>query len=188
MALTEKTTHVTEAIANLVEQFKSKLKLNFLLQSYIEEIQDLEVALFEVLEERGIATSIGAQLDGLGSIVGEERLGRSDDDYRTAIIARIGINVGSGTPEDIIGYLTLVAAGSDIELEEFFPASLTARVVDALTADEATVIGNLLKEIKAAGVGIDLVYGISSDALLKKFDLTVSANQTFDQGKFSGVI
>jgi hypothetical protein len=185
MALTEKLNHVAEALDNLVQQFKGSGNLALFITSWVNEVQELEGMWFDLLENRWIATAVGAQLDGLGSIVGEDRQGRSDAEYRVAIIARVGINVGSGTPEQIIAYVTTVTDGANVELTEFFPASLTVRAVTALTAAEATLIGNLLKEIKSAGVRIDFIYGISPESELKKFD---TVGQGFDQGKFAGAI
>lgn len=185
MALTEKLNHVAEALDNLVQQFKGSGNLALFITSWVNEVQELEGMWFDLLQNRWIVTAIGAQLDGVGSIVGEARGGRSDDDYRTAIIARVGINVGSGTPEEIITYVTTVTDNGDVVLTEFFPASLTVRAVTALTTAEATIIGNLLKEIKSAGVKIDFIYGVSPESELKKFD---TAGQGFDQGKFAGVI
>jgi hypothetical protein len=185
MSLTEKLNHVAEALDNLVQQFKGKGNLALFITSWVNEVQELEGMWFDLLQNRWIATAIGAQLDGLGSIVGEDRRGRSDAEYRIAIIARVGINTGSGTPEDVIKYVTTVTNGANVELAEYFPAAITVRAVAALTVAEATIIGNLLKEIKAAGVKVDFIYGVSPESELKKFD---TAGQGFDQGKFAGVI
>jgi hypothetical protein len=185
MALTEKLNHVAEALDNLVQQFKGSGNLALFITSWVNEVQELEGMWFDLLENRWIATAVGAQLDGLGSIVGEDRQGRPDAEYRVAIIARVGINIGSGTPEQIITYVTTVTDGANVELAEFFPAALTVRAVTTLTTAEATIIGNLLKEIKAAGVRIDFIYGISPESELKKFD---TVGQGFDQGKFAGAI
>jgi hypothetical protein len=187
MALTEKLNHVAEALDNLVQQFKGSGNLALFITSWVNEVQEqeLEGMWFDLLENRWIATAIGAQLDGLGSIVGEDRQGRPDAEYRVAIIARVGINVGSGTPEQIITYVTTVTDGANVVLAEYFPAALTVRAITTLTVEEATIIGNLLKEIKAAGVKIDFIYGVSPESELKKFDIV---GQGFDQGKFAGVI
>lgn len=185
MALIEKLNHVVEALDNLVQQFKGKEKIELFITSWVNEVQELEGMWFDLLENRWVDTAIGAQLDGLGTIVGEERQGRSDSAYRSAILGRIGINNSSGTPEEIISYIeTEVGASVTIDLQEFFPASIVVRAITTLTTDEAEFIDNNLQKLKPAGVKIDFIYGISPEAQLKKFD---TAGQGFDQGKFAGV-
>jgi hypothetical protein len=185
MALTEKLNHVTEALDNLVQKFKGSGTLALFITSWVNEVQELEGVWFDLLQNRWIVTAIGAQLDGVGSIVGEARQGRSDDDYRIAIQSRVGINIGSGTAEQIIAYTKASSGASSVLLTEWFPAAVIVRAITTLTTAQATIIGNTLKEIKGAGIRIDFIYGISPESELKKFD---TAGQGFDQGKFAGVI
>ena len=96
MTLTQKSTHVQEGLANLVQQFKDKPDLAALLTSYLEQIQDLETAYFGLLTERTLNAAVGVQLDGIGAIVGEDRRGRDDADYRLAIRARIKASTPAG--------------------------------------------------------------------------------------------
>jgi hypothetical protein len=321
MALIEKLNHVSEALDNLVQQFKGSGTLQLFITSWVNEVQELEGVWFDLLNDRWIVTAVGEQLDGLGSIVGESRQGRSDEVYRVAIQARIAINKGSGTPEEIIDYMSVTvdqlnqltdgnmeasgtsawyafqatlskettspkeglknlkilatsAAGAryptaeqvgilisgdtynvtawarsdgtqvpylytgtihwtgtnstewqpvdvefvandisfklgfavtnptgseyvewddikvtkegiDIELAEFFPASLTVKPVMALPQESAEFLKNTLDSIKAAGVNIDLIYGIGSDDQLEKFD---TSGKGFDQAPMAGAI
>jgi hypothetical protein len=107
MSLVEKTTHVAEALANLIEKFRGSGKLQLFITSWVNELQELEGVFFDLLNDRWVVTAEGEQLDGVGKIVGEERQGRDDDVYRIAIQARITINNGSGTPEEIINYMVV---------------------------------------------------------------------------------
>lgn len=106
MTLTKTTNHVAEALDHLAEQFKGKSKIEAFLTAFASQIQDLEDAGFEMYLDRWIATSEGIQLDGLGAIVGEDREGRGDEEYRLAILAQIQINFSEATPEDILLALT----------------------------------------------------------------------------------
>jgi len=129
MSLTEKTTHVSEAQSHLIEQFKSKTRILAVVESFVEQVQEIEAVLFDLMEERWIDAAVGVQLDGLGDIVGEPRNGRGDDDYRLAIKARVQINLSSGEPERIIHILNLLT-GSTITLSEYFPAAFVADIDD----------------------------------------------------------
>lgn len=131
MSLIEKTNHATEALSHLLQQYKGKDKIAALLNCFSAQIQEIESAFFELLNDRWMETSTGLQLDGLGQIVGEARQGRTDDDYRLALRVRILTNKSSGSTEQIIEILSL-AIKSPIELVEYFPASFVTYITDSL--------------------------------------------------------
>jgi hypothetical protein len=185
MVLSKVSTHVTQAVANLVEQYKGKPKMAATLEAFVQQVQDLEDALFELLNERDLDTAVGAQLDTLGDIVGEGRLGRNDVDYRIAIRGRILVNLSEGTPVDLIHLLEVLGEGSSVILTEYFPAALTAELVDAVAdEDEAHRIGDQLHAATAAGVLSHLIYHGVPEAERFRFD---TAGQGFDEGKYGGV-
>ena len=169
MSLTEKTNHVDEAIDNLIEQFKNKPKFQGFIRSFVNQVQELEQMFFQLLNDTVLDTAVGVQLDGIGSIVGEERQGRNDDDYRAAIRARILLNLSNGTPEDILGILSLLNPSTVIQLTEYFPAALTVYIVAPLTTAEAQQMLSKLLSAKPAGVLAHLIYGISPESELFMF-------------------
>lgn len=183
MTLAKVTTHVAQAIANLVEQYKAQPKIAATLEAFVQQVQDLEDALFELLDERDLDTAVGAQLDTLGAIVGEGRLGRNDDDYRIAIRGRILVNLSEGTPVDLIELLSALSGGS-VKLVEYFPASLTAEILaEVADEDEARRIGDLLRSATAAGVLSVLIYHGVPESERFRFD---TPGQGFDEGKYGG--
>ncbi len=184
MTLIKKTNHVLEAVGNFVEQFKGKSKLAAYLTTFIEQVQDLEDAFFQVLEERGVETSTGVQLDGLGEVIGEEREGRTDGIYRQAIKGRIVLNVDDSSTEDVIRLISVIASDKKAHLVEYYPAGFTI-TIDApvyLSNFDPVQAGKTLQSGKPAGVKAQLIYypwGV------KKFD---SPDFGFDKGKFGGAI
>jgi len=154
MTLTEKTTHVDEAVLLPVEQFRGKPKLAAFLTAFVNQLQELEAVFFDLMEDRWLDTAVGAQLDGLGEIVGVERLGLDDTDYRAAIRAKIRFNLSSGTIPDNTTILPLLISNS-FEIVEWFPAAFDVVVSDAFT-ETASVIAKQLS--KAAGVRAYLEY------------------------------
>lgn len=160
MALVQKTNHVAEAIDRPIEKLKSGTVMQGTLTAFVEQIQDLENSGFELLNERGLLTAVGAQLDGVGAIVGEDREGRSDDEYRLAIRVRILRNLSDSTPEDILTIFNLYRPGS-YKLEELPPASLRLTPQEALTPSDPTPqqFAQLLADIRGAGIGDAFIYG-----------------------------
>jgi len=186
MTLTKTIDHVSEALEYLLEQFKGKPKFEALITSYINQIQDLEDAYFQLLGDRLPADAAeGVQLDGLGGIVGEPRNGRSDTDYRVGIESRILLNLSSGQPEALICLLNCSNCNGGVELTEYFPAAMVARSRSELPSeDEAQRLANLLQEGKAAGVKAHFQYGLSPEDELFQYD----SGPGYDQGKWSGAI
>ena len=122
--ITQLTDHIERLKALLVQQFKGKTNIEKLLELFGTKVQELEDVGFELINERALAAAIGTQLDNLGEIVGEERQGRSDDEYRKAISVKILINTSSGTPEQVIDIVLGITGGTVVKLTEIYPASL----------------------------------------------------------------
>jgi len=181
MTLTQKTDHVTEALANFIERFKDKPNLAAWLTSYINQIQDLEDTYFDIMAQRCLDTAVGVQLDGLGEIVGESRQGRDDDTYRVAIRARRLLNASEGTPEEL---MNIISASLDfsvtVHIREYYPAALTAEAVETFpTGYDPAQIGTILRLGKPAGVKAHL---LTHPADPFQFDTGLG----YDEGHYGG--
>jgi hypothetical protein len=184
MTLSKKTTHVSEAILNLIAKFTDQPNFQAMITALVNQVQEVENALFELIDERTLDTAVGVQLDGIGSILGEDREGKSDSDYRTALRARILLNIGSGTPEELIEMVSLLTGSKNNELTEYHPAALTIFVLGALTFTEASNVNAALQSGKPAGVLAHLIYGESPTAELFQYDL----GPGYDQGKWATIL
>ncbi len=67
---------VQSGLDYLIDFWKDKPIIRGILTSQLKEIQILEDAAYQLLTERSVTVAIGAQLDVIGSIVGEQRLGK----------------------------------------------------------------------------------------------------------------
>lgn len=117
---------VESGIEKLLYQFKDKTNINSILTTYLEQSQSTQDAYEEMLDERSVFTAVGVQLDMIGKLVGEERFGRNDDDYRVAIFIKISINSSDGTIpsiRQIIGTLTGLS-DDQIRFVEHYPAGV----------------------------------------------------------------
>lgn len=151
--LAQQTGHVAQALALLIEQFKRKANIQDLLRPWVNEVQAAEDAAFQVLEDRWLDTAIGAQLDTLGNIVAEERLGRDDETYRVALRARVAINRSHGTVEELLNILRLLLPeGTAIRIDEQYPAAIVVEIEDAIDEDLGSQVAQLVCSARAAGV------------------------------------
>jgi len=143
------TTHAATGIGRLLEQYKEHDKIKRLHEIYLEEVQEVEDAVWLTRTTRYLADAVGEQLDWLGDIVGEKRQGKEDDNYRIWIAVRIRLNRSRGTTDDVIDCIKL-ATDAAFTLREFSEAAF--RVTFSEMPDFPNDIALIIFYAKAAGV------------------------------------
>jgi len=183
----------------LIDLFREKPLFLKLLSSYVDETQELENEIFELRNAFWVDTAIGAQLDGIGQIVGITRDGASDTIYRIRIKARILINLSSGTPNQILELVRALSPASapDPTYTPWFPAAFAIGVT-GLTLAEVAEISDAIIETTPLGVRSNFVYSLDTDANTFQFSSDASSQTSATQGfanlaqttggKLSGVI
>ena len=154
------TDHRARAVARVVEQYRDADNLKGLIGLGADRTQELESVFYAVLTETDLDTAEGDNLDGIGEIAGEPRLGRSDTEYRDAIKERIGLNRSSGQPEVIIEFIISETGATRVVWQEDYPASVRIYVDEAITESQARRIRRLMP----AGVGSLFVLTTDGDA------------------------
>lgn len=105
-------THVEDALARLLERHKGRPNIEAFVTSFAEKIQALENAAWDYQTMRSVTTATGYQLDLIGDVVGQLRLGTDDDFYRVLIIVKIAINNSQGSPEQLISIFNLLTGST----------------------------------------------------------------------------
>jgi len=151
---TQNFTVIEQGLLLLIEQYKESPIFQQWLRSYLQQVQELQDATWEVIEERYLDVAVGVQLDILGEIVGLRREGLSDTLYRDALFLQIRINRSFGTPVDVleITRLFLGPGFPTIGYEEHKPATIILIFLQNLTANERFTLFRGLFDTKAAGV------------------------------------
>jgi hypothetical protein len=147
--------HEAAALARLPEYLKDKPKLAALLAAYTAQCNDLETALQELLTQRAIDTAVGDQLDDLGVIVGQERGGLADADYRRYLRARVATNKSRGTIADILKIAGLIVNSASVTrtVTNHGVAAYTLTLAGATVSDDlAAVVLAFLQDASAGGV------------------------------------
>lgn len=130
-------------------QFKGRKVIQGIWDSLAKQVQELEDVFFDILDQRLLDVAIGAQLNVLGALVGQLRYEYDDTAFRKAIRLRIRVNRSKGKAEDIIDVLRLAYPTQVRDYREYYPASFSARVIEA---DGARAMRDLLHDAKPAGV------------------------------------
>lgn len=162
MALEHYTTSVEDAVALFIDQYKEKPRLAALLATYTKSIQAAEDALWDVYFSHLIDNAEGIQLDVIGKLVGQSRIGTDDAGYRIFIRTRIRANRSRGRPDDIISVATLALDGLRFDYIETYPASFVVDVLDPLTS-YAQFIHDIIASAKPVGVGFSLHYSLDEE-------------------------
>ncbi len=193
--LAQNTEHILQARARLIAQYVEKPRVDEVLCIYIDQIQLVENALFQLATLRTIDTGAGEQLDGIGRIVGQERQGLSDADYKPLLRARIRANNSEGTGPDLIA---VAAAALDdpgpgtIRVDPKPPASYELTFPEPLPFIDEIMTG-LIFDATAAGVrGIVIVTYLAASASFEmgtvdnEFDVSTGLGSTTTPGVGGG--
>ena len=154
--------HVADGLKRLLTQFQGQPNLQGIVSSYLVQAQELENVFISLMVDRYVDNAVGAQLDGIGRVVGQPRESRTDVDYRAAIKGRITRNGANSRVEDLLALFVLLLPNHTFELTEGpGPAAFRIRIVEALvpvTDPSPEVISDQLRDAKGAGIRATLLW------------------------------
>ena len=158
------TDHVAQGQALWIQQYKNKPRLEALLASYTQEVQELEDAIWEVRLSRYIDNATGAQLETLARLVGQTPQGENDALLRLLVKVRIRINRSHGHFNDILAIGHLLFGDAAFSLSELYPTFMLLEAEHAWDGDvSAARVAGLLQEAAAGSVRIDLHWREEAD-------------------------
>jgi len=147
--------HIDQALDRLITQYKDRDGIRALVSAFCAPIQTLEDAIIDMNISRTIDGSVGVQLDGLGAIVGIERLGLEDFDYRIRIKAKVLINISEGEPEIIIAAFNLLTESTVTILQEYYPGGVGLSSDGVIPLNQIDIVAELIEKALSAGVRLD---------------------------------
>jgi len=121
--------HKQQGYNRLLDIFKDRPNIKSMLEIYLKQNDDLESAIFQLLDSRHLSdleSVVGEQLDTIGSIVGQERMGQLDEDYRKSILFKIGVNNSQATPKYLTTLLKETTESTEVKYFPHYPASYIA--------------------------------------------------------------
>lgn len=140
--------HVELGLDRLPHQFEDSDKIKGLIISFLEQSDTLEELLFQLLNDRGIFTAVGVQLDVIGALFGVPRLGRVDEQYRAEILRTISGLKSDGTTEIFMQVLRNTVNSTFVDFFEHPSGDVHALLGEGFTVSTYT----FLKDLVAAGV------------------------------------
>ncbi len=185
--------HIANALGRLRQQFRSaapmqdvanRTDLEKLLAALLSPAADLELALQQLLQLRGLPVATGVWLDVIGRIVGQERGALVDDDYRRFLSAKVATNRSAGKRRDLIKIAKLVLNDPNavIVVRTEQTATTIVRVDGAFVSDDLADILVLFLTL-AVAAGIRLV--LETDNVDPTTIFTFDTGPGFDTGHFA---
>jgi hypothetical protein len=155
VSLAQITRHFGEALVRLVPPYWGKPRIAALLQAYINQVQAIEDAAWQVANLWDIDTADTARLDVLGKIVGQARCWSDDEVYRRVIRARIRAQRSRGLTNDIIEVVRLIVQSGDgeyVRVYHYSPATMAVLPTTEVSDEDVEALAFLLPKARPAGV------------------------------------
>ena len=178
------TNHAEDCQLDLLAQHRGRPVIAAMVESYVERLQLIEDAFFQMLASFAIDSATGAALDAHGLWVLESRQGRLDDPYRAAIKARGSLYRSRGTVDDIIAAVRIFASSSALAVgyrqAGIAEYELTFQTLAGGTLAAADAVATSVLPLSPAGVKAYVIYTATEAAPPFRFD-TVGAG--LNQGR-----
>ncbi len=133
-----KTNVLEESREYLIDQFKDKQVIDSILKAIAIEAQEIEDALYAVLEGRILSQAEGVQLDLIGQETGVQRFNSEDSAYRVLLGIRNEVRTGAGTYGEIYDKLLRVTGDTNISIitnrQRRVDVVITARCLSATSS------------------------------------------------------
>lgn len=163
MLVVEINDHVQQALNRLMQQYKGLPRLTAVITALVDQVQDLEDAIYDLNEGRQIYGSVGEQLDELGTIVGIARNGLSDAVYLIFILGTIAENNSDTTMNVMTNIVATLFSVTTVFARDLYPAAVAFGV--GSTSLDPALYNTVISIIEASlGAGIGLAYISSFDA------------------------
>ena len=152
--------HAEEAKHHLLWQFHGRPRIEAVVDAFGAQVQLAETVVWQLYTERGVDTAVGVQLDGLGALVGEPRVGRSDAAYRQAVRTKILVNRSNGKQDELYAIVTSALGGTpSMRIQEHQPATFLFYLDSSLGAMTGPELARLLRLAKPLSVAMSLIGG-----------------------------
>jgi len=166
------TTHVADGLRRLMTQYKGKATIEGILTVYLQRWQELEDMAYDFFELLDIDTAVGAQLDLIGEIVGEERHTLDDDRYRKFIYLRIFRQRKLGTIPNTTELYKRLTGADRVRYTPLYPAGASYYAHNPDGVLSGAELRSIMLTMIPAGVELELTAGTEPGAFAFEGDDT----------------
>lgn len=157
----------TTQIEKILYRFQSSKNITDLMFSLLQEVSVLEDTFTQLYNERNLQDAVGVQLDQIGKLIGEDRQGRDDEEYRKYLYIRTFVNNSNGTISDLEQVILKTEDASFIQIFSHYPASIYIYIKTPTIPDDS--LKDLIEEMLPAGVSLGYIGYWEEDNTLPAF-------------------
>lgn len=117
--------YTQDALDKLLWQYRDSPNIKAILEQPLEELELTQQETFNIINNFNIDDATDYLLDMVGKIVGVNRRGREDPEFRDAIRLRILFNTSNGTPNKILQALAAATNATKVNIWEHYPLACT---------------------------------------------------------------
>jgi hypothetical protein len=143
-----------------LQQYKKDGSVRDLLVAFSSPFNETDQMFFDLFTILDIDLSVGKQLDVIGKIIGQRRLGLSDSEYRIRLKLRIAVNRSFGDPETAIALISALTGATRVQYIPQYPANAT------FFTNGTVAVPNLSDEVDSVtplGVGSSVITSALGD-------------------------
>jgi len=154
MAYEKKTNLVEEALGDVKGELRRAVDFAALLVLTVTQEQELEDSASDSLVSFYVDDAVGDQLDILGRVVDQDRVGLVDEEYRAAIRGKVRANKSNATLPALLAVMNALFAEAGVQtITPFYPACFEAEVASPiLTPTLGEVLARQLTLAKGGGI------------------------------------
>lgn len=168
-----------QALRLVYSQFRDLPKWRALLGGLSYGVQTLEEAAFDVLVSGPLDVASGYDLDVWGRVLGEQRLGLTDEEYRRFLAARALANRSAGDRDSVLDVWRVATGASSVAYFDLLPAAGTLLAVRSsfMRDDNARRVYRLVDSVVPAAVNFECIeavegyFGFDEDTSAEGFDV-----------------
>ncbi len=176
--------HVQQGEDRSTSYFKTKKNYLALLKVFLEQLQEIEVAFHDLSKAKDLSQVTGIWLDYIGRIIGEERKGRGDEDYRAGLNLRIAVNTSDGTPPVIYEIVKTFTQSDKVRLAEGILS--WGQVILNGTKTVNSNLYNLLEEIKPVTSAVLIMQDTDNKCFFPAWEYVKTSLDVFET--FNGTV
>lgn len=174
--------NITETSLNRLISNLDKESYHTFIEVFTEELQEIIKALESILNSKNIDSNTGVWLDFIGSILGVERLGRSDEQYRVAIRLKILLNNSSGTTQEVQDIVKNFTSSTHTLIGKF-PSSLSGTLYLNGKQNNSSSLYDLVYNIIPLESYLTICSDFNNNSLFLSWEKQVSTPEQFQTTK-----
>ena len=174
--------NITETSLNRLIANLDKESYHTFIEVFTKEIQEIVTSLEGILNSKNIDNNSGIWLDFIGNILGVQRGGRSDEDYRVAIKLKILINKASGTVSEIQDIVKSFTTSSHTLVGKY-PSSLSGTIYFNGKQNNSFSLYELIYNIIPLESYLEIHSDFNNNALFLSWEKQVSTPEQFQNYK-----